>query len=84
MNKLSSILKAQQEAEAKQKEAEEAAKKAAKAPVKTKMISWVEAAKLNVPEGYEKFTNEETQIMNDIIIKFNSFKKWASEQIEKL
>lgn len=67
-------LKAEKE-EADKKKAEAA--KLAKAPVKEKLTLWVESFELpNVSESNET--------VNEINAKFNSFKKWAKTEIEKL
>ena len=80
-------LKAKQEAEIaeqKRKEQEEkdrieAEKKAAKAPKKQKLNNWVDDMIIGYPAG---MVDDKTVI--EIIAKFESFKKWAKSEIEKL
>lgn len=83
--KLEAELKAKKEAEVKaeneRKEAERKAKEEAeekrKAPIKEQMNSWIE--NLTIPE-----IDIENEIKDDIILKFESFKKWAKKEINKL
>ena len=83
--KLEAELKAKRDAEFKaeneRKEAERKAKEEAeakrKAPIKDQMNSWIE--NLIIPE-----IDIENEIKDDIILKFESFKKWAKNEINKL
>lgn len=72
---------AQAQAEEKQRLAEqqarEEAEKLAKAPVKQQMTVWVDSFALPT-------TTAENPTKEDIITKFESFKKWAKNEIEKM
>ena len=59
-------------------------KKAAKAPDKTKMVTWVES--MDIPDhGYLKLSTEDAiRMSNEIYDKFYSFKKWAKSKIAEL
>lgn len=82
--KLEAELKAKKDAEiAAQKEAERieserkaAETKAAKAPLKTKLNVWV--------DSFSIADFESNSTADDIKLKFESFKKWAKSEIEKL
>ena len=69
---------AQQEAQriAKEKAEREAAALAAKAPRKERLTAWVESFEIT------PFENDE--VASDIFAKFEAFKKWAKEQVEKI
>ncbi|MES2428280.1 MAG: hypothetical protein V4560_14970 [Bacteroidota bacterium] len=54
---------------------------AAKAPERDRLKAWVESTTMPVIT-YETIAGE--QVGNDIILKFNSFKTWALQQIEGL
>jgi hypothetical protein len=83
--KLEAELKAKREAEEKARKEEEAriakekadAEKRAKAPVKTKMKTWVNS--FEVPA-----VDVDNEISKEIIAKFNAFKNWAQTKIEEL
>lgn len=66
-------LRAKQEAE---KQAQIEAEKAAKAPRKEKLTKWVDSFQI------AEFDNDATAA--EITEKFNAFKKWATEQINKI
>lgn len=82
--RLQAELKARQEAEAKALEEVEKAKEAArkeaaqlqKAPIKNKLTLWVDS--FSIPEFEQHATADE------IKAKFDSFKKWAKLEIEKI
>lgn len=89
--KIQAELKAKQDAEAKIKADQEAAeklriaaeKKAAKAPDKERLKKMVNDTMMNVSlSDFKTIEAEKTETL--IIEKFNSFKKWANEQIELL
>lgn len=73
-SKLESELKAKKDAELK---AFEEAENLKKAPIKEQMNSWIE--NLTIPE-----IDIENEIKDDIILKFESFKKWAKSQINNI
>ena len=83
--KLEAELKAKRDAELKaeneRKEAELKAKEEAeakrKAPIKDQMSAWID--NLTIPE-----ISIENEVKDDIILKFESFKKWAKKEINKL
>ena len=56
------------------------AQKLAKAPVKKQLNLWVESFKIDLPNS-ELLNNEKALLINE---KFESFKKWAKSEIEKL
>ena len=64
------------QAQAEQKERIETAEKLAKEPIKKQMIAWVETFTYGLP------LENETSIL--ILAKFESFKKWAKSEINKL
>jgi colicin import membrane protein len=82
---LEAELKAKQEAERKAEEERLAeierqkkeAEKLAKAPVKKQMTAWIDL--FTAPEK-----TVDNELSNDILAKFESFKKWAKSEIEKL
>jgi len=75
-------LREQAEAKAKaEKEAAEQAKKAAAAPDRDKIIAAVNSIVFELPTCKSK---EMQDIANDINAKFESFKKWAIQQTEKI
>lgn len=67
---------AQKEAERIENERKAAEAKAAKAPLKTKLNTWVDSFSIAEFEG--------NATADDIKLKFESFKKWAKSEIEKL
>ncbi|MFA5300390.1 MAG: hypothetical protein WC389_19570 [Lutibacter sp.] len=69
--------KAKQEADQKEKDRIAAEKKAAKAPVETKLNNWIDATNMTIPAGLEK-----NLIALKILEKFESFKKWAKIEIK--
>lgn len=69
-------LKVQQEKGASDLKAKQDAEKAAKAPLKEKLSVWVESFSIS------EF--EQNATASDIQSKFESFKKWAKSEIEKL
>lgn len=83
--KIQAELEAKKEAERKieqariadEKAKELAAKKAAKAPMKTKLNVWVDS--FEIPK-----TNIENSTTNVISAKFEAFKSWAKEQVEAI
>jgi colicin import membrane protein len=88
-DKLAAELKAKADAELKEKQRVEAEikakeladKKAAKAPDKDKMLIWIES--LSIP-FVELKQNESNVLASDIKVKFDGFKKWATNEINKL
>jgi hypothetical protein len=82
--KLEADLKSKKEAEAKaEAEAKKEAEKLAKAPIKKQLTVWVDSF-LITGIGTEKMSQTEIDLANDIFLKFESFKKWAKSEIEKL
>ena len=81
--KLEAELSAKLEAEAKVKaEADRIEReriKAAKAPRKQKLQTWVQSMNIVAPSGLES-----DSVAIDIVTKFESFKKWAVNQIENI
>lgn len=85
--KLEAELKAKKDAESKaeaeRKAKEEAEKKEAdklaKAPIKKKLKVWVESFEIN-----RTFIEGENKTAQNIISKFEAFKKWAENEVEKL
>lgn len=76
--KLEAEIKAKADAEEKAKvEAEKEAERLAKAPIKKQLTIWVECFEITLPPVANESTLEIAQ-------KFNSFKKWAKAEIEKL
>lgn len=74
-------LKAKLEAEEKErKEHEAAAKKAEKAPDKEKLKAWINSCIL---PNVDLKSKEMQGKANDILAKFEGFKKWANEQIQE-
>lgn len=77
---LQAKIDAERKAEAEKAEAERlrmaAEEKAAKAPVKNRMESWVESFEL-------PSTDIENPTTNVILTRFDSFKKWAKEQVSE-
>lgn len=57
----------------------EADKKAAKAPKKQKMKVWVAGFVMGAPAGM----SDDTDVLN-ILAKFESFKKWAADQVDAI
>lgn len=64
------------------KEAEAAARKAAKAPEKKKLQMWIESAQM--PEQPLLKEIDALAVQSEINAKFNAFKTWASAQINNL
>lgn len=69
-------------------DAEEKARKEsealAKAPIKKQLLAWLEEYKqVDVPMAIKKDTKEEV-VARQILTKFNGFKDWAKQEIEKL
>lgn len=89
--KLEAELQGKKEAEAKaeqaKKDAEIQAKKEAdklaKAPIKEKMSIWIDSFKPNDLDT-KGFSNEQIDLVDEIIGKFGGFKKWAKGEIDKL
>lgn len=76
-------LKAQQEAERIEVERIKAEEIAKKAPAKEKLNTWVDEMTIT-PIDIKSFTQQQRLTANDIFVKFESFKKWAKNEIEKL
>ena len=73
-------LKAIKDAEDAKEESERIASEAAlKAPRKQKLVSWTATLAIPIPVGMEK-----DEVVLDIMSKFNGFKKWAENEINKL
>lgn len=70
-------LKAEQERLAEQEKQRKEAEKLAKAPIKKQLQSWVDL--FNIPSS-----PVENELSTEILEKFNSFKTWASKQIDNL
>lgn len=89
--KLEKELQAKKEAELQEKhlkeqaelQAKKEAEKLAKAPIKQQLTNWVDSFKIT-GIGTEKMTDEQIDISNEIMAKFNNFKNWAKNEIEKL
>ena len=79
--KAAAELKAKQETERLEAEKIEAAKIAAKAPDKVKLISWITKLEAPMPEMRNDAAKATAA---DITAKFEGFKRWANQQIEKL
>mgnify|MGYP007069470480 CR=1 FL=1 len=78
--KLEADAKAARDAEFAKIEAERIAKEnAAKAPRKEKLTVWVDSFKITTPTGAEN-----DAVALDIVSKFEGFKKWAKNEINKL
>ena len=71
--------KADAEARAKAEAEKKEANKLAKAPIKKKLQVWVESFEIN-----RTFIEGENETAQNIISKFESFKKWAENEVEKL
>lgn len=70
-------LKAEQERQAEIERQKKEAEKLAKAPVKKQMTAWIDL--FSAPEK-----TVDNELSNEILSKFESFKKWAKSEIEKL
>ena len=79
-DKESAELKAKQESE---RQAKIEAAKSAKAPDKEKLTVWVNSM-LVKGIGTENMSEDSIKVANDIFSKFESFKKWAISEINKL
>lgn len=83
--KLEAELRAKQEAEekaekerlAEQERQRKEAEKLAKAPIKKQMLAWIDL--FLAPEK-----TVQNELSDEILLKFESFKKWAKSEIEKL
>ena len=71
--------KAEAERIAKEQEAKEEADKIAKAPIKEQLNNWVDGFVIGVPLGLN-----ENQKALEILLKFESFKKWAKSEIKSM
>lgn len=75
---LQAQIKAKEEAEKKRlQEEKEEAERIRKAPIKEQMTSWINGLAIPTIEV-------ENEVKDDIINKFNSFKKWALNQIKEM
>ena len=74
-------LKEKQRIETEEKIRKENERKATMAPDKEKLINWINSLKISLPGQLKP---ESEKIANDIFSKFDSFKKWALNQIELL
>lgn len=70
---------AKKKAEQEELERKKAEEKAAKAPRKQKLQAWVNLISMNIPEHLS-----DDELAKEIHAKFNGFKKWSNQQIEKL
>ena len=70
-------IKAENERIAKEKSEKEEAEKLAKAPIKKQMEAWVNSFELPT-------TEVDNETSKEIIVKYESFKKWSITQINKL
>jgi len=78
--KLEAEIKAKADAEEKAiLEAKKEAEKLAKAPIKKQLTVWVDSFEIN-----RTYIDKDNETAKEIIAKFESFKKWAESQIEKL
>lgn len=82
-DKKDSELKAEQEKQAAEKARLLAEKAAAKAPEREKLLSWLNGIKPTV-DIIGKKSDEATALLDEIIAKFQGFKKWAENEINKL
>ncbi len=55
----------------------------AKAPIKEKLERWIDNSELKAPENVGRSENV-NEVVHDIIMKYNGFKKWAKNEIKKL
>ncbi len=72
-------IEAKKEAERKENERIEAEKKAAKAPKKEKLTTWIDGFVMGTPIGL----NDDATV-SEILAKFESFKRWAKNLIETI